>query len=259
MWTYSAELLGMRTFLVAGLLIVLHFIFPSTAGWCHLTPWHKASSHPSRTHIQQHTDVKCHRVRGKTHRIWNFKMKRENWERRGGEEDNEKKGGVKSHSCSPRPDSAGLQPCSTLIHHYRFTISFSSLLPPTQMRTTTGMRSPTLNATHNSFDLKPSDQMNLYGLEYIHDKRWEYCCGYTDEHELQIFPHQHADNSGRFTWKSPVRVICKQHISVLNAKVHITSEPTQQGYTQYTAVFSPLWCTWFPFKRSPISQNRNTL
>lgn len=113
--------------------------------------------------FRHHTNIKCHQARGKTETVWNVKMKRENWGRRRGEEDNEKRGGgVKSHRCSPHPDTAGLQPCGTLIHHYRFTISLSSLWPPTQQCTATGMRSPALSDMHTSFDLKPSDQMNLY-------------------------------------------------------------------------------------------------
>lgn len=49
---------------------------------------------------------------------------------------------------------------------------------------------PQLSDMHTSSDLKPSDQMNLSGFEYIHDKRWAYCCRHADEHELQILPHQ---------------------------------------------------------------------
>lgn len=206
MWTHVAQkAAGNENNFSARISTVLHFIFPSATGWCHLTPWHKASSHLSLSLALSHTHtrMKCHQAWGKTERGWNFKMKRENWGRRRGEQDNEKKGrGVKSHRCSPYPDTAGLQPCGTLIHHYRFTISFSSPLPPTQQHTATGMRSRALGLSnmHTSFDLKPSDQMNLYSSEYIHDKGWEYCCRYTDEHELQIFPHQCTDNSGSFTW-----------------------------------------------------------
>lgn len=126
-----------------------HFIFPSTTGWRHLTPWHKASSHTlsfSRSHIFRRTGVGVSRWKKRTGGV--------------GVDNEKKRVGVKIPHCSPHPDTAGLQPCSTLIHHYRFTITFLSPLPPTLQHAVTVML--WVWAMCASVDLEPNDQVNLW-------------------------------------------------------------------------------------------------
>lgn len=90
----------------------------------------------TQTYIQTHTKPPS-----------NFRQNLECQDEKGGlgyrrrkKEDNERNaGGVKSHHCSMLPDTAGLQSWGTLIHHYRFTISFSWPQPPSRQHTSAGI------------------------------------------------------------------------------------------------------------------------
>lgn len=129
-----------------------------------------ASSPPPVSRTFRRTRDKCHRAKSETKRIWNFKMRRRmkctGGQREG--DNNEKGGGVKSYRCSPHPDTAGLRPWGTLIHHYRFTISLSWPPPPTQEQPRGCLpasrrqhKTNKPNNMHTRIDLVPGDQMNL--------------------------------------------------------------------------------------------------
>lgn len=153
---------------------LLHSVFPSS---CRLTPpnatTERIGSLPLPSPVSRtlrRTRDKCHRAKSETKRIWNFKMKRRNkctgGQREG--DNNKKGGGVKSYRCSPHPDTAGLRPWDTLIHHYRFTISLSWPPPPTQEQlrgcipgSRRQHKTNKPNNMHTRIDLVPGDQMNL--------------------------------------------------------------------------------------------------
>lgn len=147
---------------VAFYLPINYQLMPSDA----TTENHGISPHASarsQMRLWTYTHTKCHRMRGKIG-AGNLKLKTEDRGRWSGEEDNEKKGGgVKSRHCSLRPGTTGLQPCTTLIHHYRFAIC--RLTAAASHKATCSVpRVPGPRTARTAFDLKHTDWMNRHNL-----------------------------------------------------------------------------------------------
>lgn len=182
---------------------VLHFIFPSTTGWCYLTPWHKAGN-LSLSLSLMHSDTHTCKSVGEERKVGTSR-----WRQRigvGGRERRIIRRREEVWKVTVVPRTTTPQGSS---HAALWSITID--LPSASHRHCLPHRNTQLQRCipqlwvwiiYTSFDLKHTDQMNPYSLEHMKIRGGSIAVAEDTlmSKNCRFFPHECSENSGRFTW-----------------------------------------------------------